>query len=98
MENSDDPDRAFDAWHSWPEHRRSSQENDHNEEISGLPEWWELETERFDGAWLIDDGCHSRKTRVLAASIVRLLVLQTALRCIRRETRGEDVIELLETT
>ncbi|HEX6559693.1 MAG TPA: hypothetical protein VF021_09530 [Longimicrobiales bacterium] len=99
MDTSDDQERRFDAWRSGSHERPTWRQQKHDsEEIRGLPEWWELEPERFDGFGMLSDVCGSRKKRLHAAAFGRLLVLQVALRCLRRVTRGEDIVDHVAAT
>ena len=98
MTEKDEPERFYDAWQNWanntPPWRRAAHDDG---QLRGLPEWCDTEGERFDGAWLLQDGCASAHDSVYALCMARLLALRIVSITVKRQLRGEDVIDDVAT-
>lgn len=95
MNANDKPDRIR---HEWADRKPRWPTRENGREIRLTLEWWALDGEEFDGAWMLEECSTDLHEGVAAQCIARMLVARLAGRAVRFAMRGEDLADDISAT
>lgn len=92
MNTEGESERPFNEREPRPPVWRWIAESD-SDEIRGLPDGFDLETEPFEGAWFYREACERGDDAAMVVAVGRIVFMRLATDAVRRQMRGEDLQE-----
>jgi hypothetical protein len=84
--------------HAWARRKSRWPAREIGREIRLTTEWWSLDGEQFDGAWMLEECTSDLDAAAAAKCVARMLVARVAGRAVRFDARNEGLAADLSAT